>query len=57
MERVNEDVRDISDLLADETTQQILIETNDGPMSAEELSDVCGVAPEILSRGLVWFQV
>lgn len=46
MERVNEDVRDISGLLADETIQQILIETNDGPMSADELSDACGVSPQ-----------
>ena len=52
MERVNEDVRDISGLLADETTQQILIETNDEPMSAEELSDVCGVSPQTVYRRL-----
>jgi predicted transcriptional regulator len=56
MERVNEDVRDISGLLADETTQQILIETTDGPMSADELSDVCGVSPQTVYRRLEQLQ-
>ncbi|WP_353633287.1 winged helix-turn-helix domain-containing protein (plasmid) [Halobacterium sp. NMX12-1] len=52
MERVNEDVREISGLLADETAQQILVETNDDPMSAEELSDACGVSPQTVYRRL-----
>jgi predicted transcriptional regulator len=52
MERVNEDVRDISGLLADETTQQILIETSDDPMSADELSDACNVSPQTVYRRL-----
>jgi predicted transcriptional regulator len=52
MERVNEDVREISGLLADETTQRILIETNDEPMSADELSDTCGVSPQTVYRRL-----
>jgi len=52
MERVNEDVREISGLLADETTQRILIETTDEPMSADELSDACGVSPQTVYRRL-----
>jgi predicted transcriptional regulator len=52
MERVNEDVRDISGLLADETTQEILIEIKDGPMSADELSEACGVSPQTVYRRL-----
>jgi predicted transcriptional regulator len=52
MDRVNEDVREISDLLADETTQRILIETNEESMSADELSDACGVSPQTVYRRL-----
>lgn len=52
MERVNEDVRGISALLADETTQQMLIETTTKPMSADELSDACGVSPQTVYRRL-----
>lgn len=52
MEQVNEDVREISGLLADETTQQILIEATEEPMSAEELSDACGVSPQTVYRRL-----
>jgi len=52
MERVNEDVREISGLLADETIQRILIETNDEPMSADKLSEICGVSPQTVYRRL-----
>jgi predicted ArsR family transcriptional regulator len=52
MERVDEDVREISALLADETTQQMLIETTTKPMSADELSDACGVSPQTVYRRL-----
>jgi len=52
MERVNEEVRAISGLLADETTQRILVETTDRPMSADELSDACDVSPQTVYRRL-----
>jgi len=52
MERVDEDVREIGALLADETTQQILIETTTEPMSADELSDACDVSPQTVYRRL-----
>ena len=52
MEQVDEDVREIGALLADETTQQILIETTTEPMSADELSDACDVSPQTVYRRL-----
>lgn len=52
MEQVDKDVREIGTLLADETTQQILIETTTDPMSANELSDACGVSPQTIYRRL-----
>ena len=52
MKRVDEDVREIGALLADETTQQILIETTTEPMSADELSDACDISPQTVYRRL-----
>jgi len=52
MEQVDEDVREIGALLADETTQQILIETTTEPMSADGLSDACDVSPQTVYRRL-----
>jgi len=52
MTRVNEEVREISGLLADDTAQQILVETNGEPMSTEELSDACRVSPQTVYRRL-----
>ncbi|WP_244605527.1 ArsR/SmtB family transcription factor [Halorussus marinus] len=52
MERVNEDVREISGLLADDITQRILVETTEQPMSANELSDACDVSPQTVYRRL-----
>lgn len=52
MKQVDENVREIGALLADETTQQILIETTTEPMSANELSDACDVSPQTIYRRL-----
>jgi len=49
-EDVNEDIREIGALLADECAQTILIETRTKPMSAAELSERCDVSPQTIYR-------
>lgn len=52
MERDDEAVRAIADLLADECTLTILKKTITEPMGADELSDVCEVSPQTIYRRL-----
>ena len=40
----------VAALLEDETARQILLETRTQPMSAETLSDRCGVSPSTIYR-------
>jgi len=44
------DVAAVAEVLADETARQILRETRTQPMSAETLSDRCGVSPSTIYR-------
>jgi DNA-binding transcriptional ArsR family regulator len=46
----NHDVAAVAALLEDETARQILLETRTQPMSAETLSDRCGVSPSTIYR-------
>jgi DNA-binding transcriptional ArsR family regulator len=47
-----EKVSSIIDVVGDEHSQMILEETIKEPMSAEELSEICGVSPQTVYRRL-----
>lgn len=47
---VEVDVGTIAELLADETTRQILLATRTEPMDANTLADRCGVSPSTVYR-------
>lgn len=42
----------VAELLADDCARTILVETAAEPMSAEELSEACGVSPQTVYRRL-----
>lgn len=44
------DVAAVAELLDDETARRILLETRTQPMSADTLSDRCGVSPSTIYR-------
>lgn len=46
----DQELSDILNILADDHARQILQETMDRPMSADELSDVCDISPQSVYR-------
>lgn len=52
MDSVDDDLSAIASLLADDCAQTILIETTTGPLSADELSEICDVSSQTVYRRL-----